>query len=187
MSRPPAAAAASGLSGFPVTRTGRRQVIDLPQGIRARVTEHRIVSRRCACGAVTSGRPPAGVSAPVQYGPQAVAVCAYLWHGRFLSRSRTCEAVRELFAVPVSPGAVAGIVSRIAGALGGTLEAIRKALISADVAHFDETGFRVAGQARLGALGILGQVHADHRAPQARPGSHGHRRGAAVLHRDRGA
>ena len=31
----------------------------------------------------------------------------------------------ELFGVPVSPGAVGGMVSRIAGKLGGCLEAIR--------------------------------------------------------------
>jgi transposase len=48
--------------------------------------------------------------------------------------------------VPVSPGAVAGMVSRIAARLAAPLEAIRKALIAADVAHFDETGFRVNGK-----------------------------------------
>ena len=37
----------TGLSGAEVTRTERRQVIDLPEEIRALVTEHRIVSRRC--------------------------------------------------------------------------------------------------------------------------------------------
>jgi transposase len=68
----------NGLFGAPVTATVRRQVIDLPQDIRAQVTEHRIVSRRCSCGAVTSGTAPAEVSAPVQYGPRVTAVCAYL-------------------------------------------------------------------------------------------------------------
>jgi transposase len=136
----------NGLFGAPVTATVRRQVIDLPQDIRAQVTEHRIVSRRCSCGAVTSGTAPAGVSAPVQYGPRVTAVCAYLWHGQFLSRGRTCEAVAEMFGVAVSPGAVAGMVRRVAGKLGGCLGVIRKALITSDVAHFDETGFRVAGR-----------------------------------------
>jgi hypothetical protein len=36
------------------------------------------------------------------------------------------------------------MIKRIAGSLGGCLEAIRKALAVAPVAHFDETGFRVA-------------------------------------------
>ncbi len=136
----------AGLSGAAVSRTERRQVIDLPEDIRARVTEHQVIARRCCCGTVTPGAAPAGVTAPVQYGPRVTAACAYLWHGQFLSRGRTCEAVSELFGVPVSPGAVAGMVRRIAGTLGAPLEAIRKALVTADVAHFDETGFRVAGK-----------------------------------------
>jgi transposase len=136
----------AGLFGSPVTRAERRQAVDLPEDIRARVTEHRIISRRCSCGAVTSASAPAGVSAPVQYGPRISAACAYLWHGQFLSRGRTCKAVSELFGVPVSPGAVAAMVTRIAGALGASLDAIRKALAAAGVAHFDETGFRVNGK-----------------------------------------
>jgi transposase len=130
----------------PVTRTERRQVIDLPEQIRALVTEHQIISRRCSCGKVTAGKAPPAVTAPVQYGHRIAAACAYLWHGQFLSRNRTCQAMAELFGVPVSPGAVAAIVSRIAGSLATPLEAIRQALAAAGVAHFDETGFRVAGK-----------------------------------------
>jgi hypothetical protein len=33
------------------------------------------------------------VAAPVQDGPGVTAVAAYLWHGQFLSRNRTCEAM----------------------------------------------------------------------------------------------
>jgi hypothetical protein len=135
-----------GLSGAALARTERRQVVDLPEEIGARVTEHRIVWRRCSCGTVTSGPAPVGVSAPVQYGPRITAVCAYLWHGQFLSRDRTCQAMAELFGVPVSPGAVAGMVTRVTGKLGICLEAIQTALTAAGVVHFDETGFRVAGK-----------------------------------------
>ena len=119
--------------------------MDLPAEIRALVTEHRIISRPCSCGVATAGTAPAQVAAPVQYGPRISSVCAYLWHGQFLSRNRTCRAVSELFGVPVSPGAVTAMVRPIAGALGASLDAIRKALTAAPVAHFGETGFRVAG------------------------------------------
>ncbi len=136
----------AGLLGSPVTGTERRQVTDLPEQIRAVVTEHRIVSRNCSCGTVTSGAAPEGVTAPVQYGPRLAAAAVYLWHGQFLSRGRTCEAISELFGVPVSPGAVAGMVSRLAGKLDATLAAARAALAAAGVAHADETGFRVAGK-----------------------------------------
>jgi transposase len=136
----------AGLFGAPVTGTGRRQVTDLPEEIRALVTEHRLVSRRCSCGTATAGAAPAGVNAPVQYGPRLSAVAVYLWHGQFLSRDRTCQALGEMFGVPVSPGAVAGMVRRVAASLEAPLEAIRRALITADVVHADETGFRVAGK-----------------------------------------
>ena len=118
----------TGLFRATVAGTERRQVIDLPGEIRAVVTEHRIISRRCGCGQVTGGTAPAGVAAPVQYGPRITAVCAYLWHGQFLSRGRTCEAVSELFGMPVSPGAVAAMVRRIAVSLAAPLEAIRATL-----------------------------------------------------------
>jgi transposase len=95
---------------------------------------------------VTTGRAPDGVSAPVQYGPRLSAIGAYLWHGQFLSRARTCQAMGELFGVPVSPGAVTGMTARIASALAPALAEIRRAIAAADVAHFDETGFRVAGK-----------------------------------------
>jgi transposase len=141
----------AGLAAAPLAGVERRQVIDLPEQIRALVTEHRLISRRCPCGTVTAGTAPPGVTAPVQYGPRVAAACAYLWHGQFLSRNRTCQAMAELSGVPVSPGAVAAMVTRVAAALGTSLEAIRQALTAAGVAHFDETGFRVAGQ--------LGWVH----------------------------
>jgi hypothetical protein len=55
------------------------------------------------------------------------------------------------------PGAVTGMIKRIAASLGGYLEAIRKALAAAPVAHFDETGFRGCREAGLGAFGIAGE------------------------------
>jgi transposase len=134
------------LAGAPLAGVGRRQVTDLPPDIRALVTEHRLISRRCGCGVVTAAPAPAGAAAPAQYGPRLSAIGAYLWHGQFLSRNRTCQAMAELFGVQVSAGAVSGMVTRIAGALGASLEAIRSAVAGAEVAHFDETGFRVAGK-----------------------------------------
>jgi transposase len=95
---------------------------------------------------VTAAAAPAGAAAPVQYGPRLSAIGVYLWHGQFLSRNRACQAMAELFGVPVSPGAVSWMVTRITAVLDPALEAIRSAVTGAEVAHFDETGFRVAGK-----------------------------------------
>src|SRR4051812_41997192 len=45
----------------PPARIIRRQVFDIPQ-ITVRVVEHRLISRRCACGALTAAAGPAGVT-----------------------------------------------------------------------------------------------------------------------------
>ena len=65
----------------------------------------------------------------------------------------------ELFGVPVSPGAVSGMVTRITARLDPALEAIRSAVAGAEVAHFDETGFRVAGKLAPIGLPALTPVH----------------------------
>src|SRR3954465_3883736 len=65
----------------------RRQVFDIPK-IAVGVAEHRLVSRRCACGTVTAATAPAGVSAPVQYGPHAAAIAVYLCLGQHLPVER---------------------------------------------------------------------------------------------------
>ena len=135
---------AAGLAGAPEEGVIRRQVTEIPE-VRAVVTEHQMAGRRCACGTVNWADAPDGVMAPVQYGPRAAAVAAYLWHGQFLSRARAGQAMADLFGCAPSAGAIAAMTRKIAGAVAPALEAVRGALAAAGVAHFDETGFRVAG------------------------------------------
>jgi transposase len=135
---------AAGLAGAPEAGVIRRQVTEVPEA-RAVVTEHQMTGLRCGCGTVTWADAPAGVTAPVQYGPRAAAIAAYLWHGQFLSRARAGQAMADLFGIAPSPGAIASMTRRIAGAAAAAIEAVRGALAAAPVAHFDETGFRVAG------------------------------------------
>ena len=135
---------AADLAGAPEEGVIRRQVTEIPE-VRAVVTEHQMAGRRCACGTVNWADAPDGVTAPVQYGPRAAAVAAYLWHGQFLSRARAGQAMADLFGCAPSAGAIAAMTRKIAGAVAPALEAVRGALAAAGVAHFDETGFRVAG------------------------------------------
>jgi len=73
----------------------------------------------------------------VQYGPRAAAIGVYLLHGQFLSQDRACAALADLFGCAPSPGALASMARKAAAAAA-------PALAAAPVAHFDETGFRVA-------------------------------------------
>jgi transposase len=136
---------AARLAGAPEQGVIRRQVTELPE-VRAEVTEHQMIGRRCGCGTVTWADAPDGVNAPVQYGPRAAAIGVYLWHGQFLSRDRACAAMTDLFGCAPSPGALASMAGRIAAAAVPAIEVIRGTLAGADVAHFDETGFRAAGK-----------------------------------------
>jgi transposase len=135
----------AGLGGARETGLERRQVTEIPP-VTAEVTEHQMIERECpGCGARTKGRAPGGVNAPVQYGPRVAAIAAYLWHGQFLSRDRTVAALGEMFGCAPSPGAIAAM-GKIAGIIAPAIDAIATALVAADVTHFDETGFRVAGK-----------------------------------------
>lgn len=140
----------SDLTGTVEVGLERRQVFDLPE-IGLRVKEHQLVKRRCGCGVVTGGDAPDGVAAPVQYGPRVAAIVLYLYVGQFLSKDRTAQAMAELFGAPMSSGTVAALTERAAGRLGGSggfTKQIQDAIAGAEVAHFDETGMRVAGRLR---------------------------------------
>jgi len=133
------------LKGAEVTAVERRQVIDIPP-VRARITEHQMLTLLCGCGCETKAAAPDGVTAPVQYGPRLMGTGIYLWHGQFLSRDRACRALSEMFGCAPSPGALAAAARKTAALLAPALKAITEYLVSAEVVHFDETGFRTAGK-----------------------------------------
>jgi transposase len=135
-----------GLAEAAVVAVTRRQVFEIPH-VSARVVEHHLISRRCGCATVTCGSGPAGVDAPVQYGPRLSAVVVYLLVAQFGAQKRVAQAVADLFGVPISQGSVAAMTARAARRLEGDfLAALRTALADAELVHFDETGFRVAGR-----------------------------------------
>src|SRR5690348_6802120 len=133
------------LRNAPVTAVERRQVIDVPP-VKTVTTEHQMLTVKCGCGCETKAASPDGVNAPVQYGPRIMGTGIYLWHGQFLSRDRACQALSDMFGCAPSPGALAAAARKAAGFLAPALQAITRHLISAEVVHFDETGFRTAGK-----------------------------------------
>jgi transposase len=123
----------------------RRQVFDIPT-ITVRVVEHRLIARRCVCGALTRAAAPAGVTAPVQYGPHAAAIAVYLVLGQYLPVGRTAGLLAELFGTPMAAGTVAAWTSRAAAGLEPFTAAAIAGLTRAELVHVDETGLRVAGR-----------------------------------------
>jgi len=92
------------------------------------------------------GAGPGGSDRPGAVRPAGRGAGLYLWHGQFLSRNRACAAMADMFGCAPAPAALAAMAKKIAGQAGPATDAITRALIAAEVAHFDETGFRVAGK-----------------------------------------
>ena len=135
------------LSGAPVQGSERRQVFDLPE-IRLRVVEHVAEHRRCGCGHQTTAAFPAGVSAPTQYGPSVRALAMYLIARQHLPYQRAAELFADWLGAPVSTGTLPTYITQGAADLQGFLDEVHRRLITAPVAHFDETGARVDGRLR---------------------------------------
>ncbi len=113
------------LKGAGVTVAERRQVFDIPPA-KAGVTGHQVLTLLWGCGHETRAEAPAGVTAPVQYGPRIMGTGIYLWHGQFLSRDRACQALGELFGCAPSQGALAAAARKTAGLIAPALAAITR-------------------------------------------------------------
>jgi transposase len=143
----PEACRACGKSLKRVRATGcvRRQVFDLMNG-QMRVTEHRALLACCPrCGAKTAAGFPAGVRAPVQYGPGVLARVCYLHLYQLLPVARTSEAMRDLFGCPVSWATIERASRLSSSKLVRCEQRIKAAVRASAVIGVDETGLRVAG------------------------------------------
>jgi transposase len=128
------------------TRVERRQLLDLPPA-RLLVTEHRAETRRRpSCGAETKAPFPAGVGAPVCYGPALRARAAYPHKYQLLPVARTSEALSDLFGCAVPAGTIHRMTEECAEALSAVEARLKDAVTASPVIGADETGLRVAGQ-----------------------------------------
>jgi len=124
----------------------RRQVVDLPAP-RLIVREYRAEQKQCPhCQHITIAAFPAGVQAPIQYGPHVGATAVYLVQQQLLPLARACEVMRDLLGVHMSEGTVWELIKRCAVTLAPVEQQIKEALHQAEVIHQDETGLAVGGQ-----------------------------------------
>jgi transposase len=134
------------LEHAPAVGRERRQVVDLPP-VQARVVEHQAETRRCpGCGVETSGAFPAGVAAPVQYGPGVATVAVYLNQEQLIPFERTCAVLAEVFGCPIAEGTLERAVGACHEQLAEVEAAIKQGVTAAEVAHFDETGVNIGGK-----------------------------------------
>ena len=132
------------ISGGEVTGWARRQVVEVPE-VKATITEYQAVTRRCGgCGAHTAGAfPEAARSSTICYGPRLRAVVVYLLARQHVPVGRAQEAMRDLFGVDISAGAVDSFYAEAGRRLAGFLAALVVLLRALPVLHADETSDRV--------------------------------------------
>jgi transposase len=133
------------LAGASVVGVEARQVFDLPP-LRLLATEHRAERRRCACGTTSQAAFPDHVRAAACYGPGVRALVCYLCVHQHLPVDRTAQLLADVLGAPVATGTLAAVVAEGARGLDGFAQVVRAGLAAAPVAHFDETGARVAGR-----------------------------------------
>jgi len=80
----------------------RRQVVEVV--IQRKVIEYRIVGGTGACGRAQCSTFPAGIEAPVQYGPGVSAFAVYMTQYQLLPYQRTAEVFNELAGLGTSLG-----------------------------------------------------------------------------------
>ena len=123
----------------------KRQVFDLPP-MNLLVTEHQAETKRCSCGCLTTAAFPSHVTSPVQYGASVQSLAVYLSTYQFVPYARLTELFWDLFGVRLSAATAKRALDTTVEKLSDTAEAIKNAVIRSALAHFDETGMRVAGR-----------------------------------------
>ena len=125
---------------------GARQVTDLPDEIRALVTEHRIYGKQCSCGCMNRETFPSEASAPACYGPNIRAMVSYFNTVQCIPYERLDEALDECFHVSLSQGTIKNILKSMKKASDGMYGEIGSRVAQSPVVGADETGTNVNGK-----------------------------------------
>jgi transposase len=125
---------------------------DLPPAQRPYVTAFHVQRGHCRrCRRPVRARDPrqnsqARGAAASHVGPRAIALAAHLNKELGLSFGKICILFASLFDLPITRGALAQAMARVAHKLAPTYDALVQSLPSAPVVTPDETGWRVDGR-----------------------------------------
>jgi len=135
----------SDLSEQPILGYESRQVFDLPPQ-KLVVTEHRVEVKRCPLSGELVHTPwPAGITAPVQYGPDFLAWLTYLNTQQFIPLARIDQMSFDLFGQHVSEDTILTAMKTIGQELAPFSQEVKELLLQEPVLNVDESGLRVAG------------------------------------------
>lgn len=123
-----------------------RQVFDVPP-VQIEVTEHQAEVKECPhCYTQVKADFPEGVSQRVQYGLRLKSQASYLNIYQFIPMERVCELFDDFYGQRPSAALVGSANEAVEQGSEPALAEIRRQLSQAQVAHFDESGLRVAGK-----------------------------------------
>lgn len=133
------------LKDIPATDIEKRQVHDIE--IKLSVTEHKAEKKECPhCGSLTTGEFPEDVKQPVQYGPLVLSLAVYFSQWQLIPLWRTKQTFSDIFHIEISESTILAATEKAAVKIAPIINRIKCYLIYlAVLAHFDETGIRVAG------------------------------------------
>ncbi len=120
----------------------KRQVFDIPEP-RIEVTEHRLGPVFC-CGRLHFGSFPPEVSQPVQYGSRIRALSVLLNNDYKIPLEKIERLMGDLWGCTFNESTAVAANAGMYEALHLVEEQIKEAVLDSEVAHFDETGMRVA-------------------------------------------
>lgn len=156
------------LEAEPLVDYEKRQVYDIPL-VQIEVTEHQAEIKICPhCRRQIKAQFPAGVTAPVQYGPRLKSQAVYFHQYQLLPWARTCELFEDLYDHRPAEALVQESSSQFVAKSQSTLAEVKQQLIQAKVAHFDETGLQVAGKRQW--LHVAGTPHLTYYGVHAKRG-----------------
>ena len=135
--------------GGTLTRTGRQRtriVEDIPDNLKAEVTEHTICRDWCPC-CKKQVEPKIPDALPnCTLGNRTVVLSAWLHYGLGTTTSQIVEVFNQHLKLKITDGGLTQMWHRLADVLTPWYEQIHSHCLEAGVLHADETGWRVEGQ-----------------------------------------